>query len=190
MGSNDINSRRDLIVAGGTVNNAGAQVAANSWNGSSITLAPGQQTSYQAIVLPQAVTAANAPPSIGECQVDDIEGSLFIKGNTTQGLHYIGFGIYISKFDTRTGTWGVRFPSNLAADAARDDWVMLRVVTVTLPLPANVTDPMILELKLGLPHPVVLAGGEALHVVVDNNGSSVGAFDVNAFFRTRIQDVT
>lgn len=190
MGSNDLMARRDLIVAGGIVNNSGAQGSYQSWNSSSVTLAPGAQAAVQAVVLPQAVTAANAPPSIGECQVLDVEGSLYVVRNTVIGVYFIGFGIYISKFDSRTGTWGVRNPSNVGGDAARDDWLALRVVVVTLPAPSSVTDPMLVELKLGLPHPIVLAGGEALHVCIDNNSSSVGSFDFYSFFRTRISDVT
>jgi len=190
LGSMDLVARRDLIVSGGYVNNAGAQVATNGWNGAAIVLAGGSQAAYQAIVIPQAVTAINAPPSIGECQVDAIEGSLFLTTPSAAGIYYIGFGIYVSKFDTRTGTWAVRYPSNSAADAARDDWVALRAMVMTLPLAAGISDPMILELKLVLPHPIILGGGEALHVCVDNNGSSVGNISVTPYFRTRIADVT
>jgi len=190
LGSNDLQNRRDLIVSGGSVNNAGAQVAGSSWNGSAKTLAPGNQLAWQAIVLPQAVTAINAPPSTGQCKVLSVEGSFYISTPTVSGKYYIGMGIYISKFDSRTGTWGVRYPSNASSDAARDDWLALRVVVVTLPLPSVITDPMMVELHLDLPHPISLGGGEALHVCVDNNGSSVGSFDVDTFFRTRISDVT
>jgi len=190
MGYNDIMARRDLVVAGGYVNNAGAQVAVNSWNGAPVVLAPGNQMAFQGVVVPQAVTAINAPPSVGECKIVDVEGSVFLTTPTVQGLYYLGFGIYISKYDSRTGTWGVRYPSNLAADAARDDWLALRVVVVTLPLPADVKDPMMIEFKLGLPHPVLLGGGEALHVAIDNNAGSVGSVSAVPYFRTRIADVT
>jgi hypothetical protein len=186
---NDLMSRRDLIVAGGFVNNAGAQVASNSWNGAAQVLAPGSQIAYQALILPQAVTALNAPPSIGECIIKDVEGSVFLTTPTLAGVYYIGFGIYISKFDTRTGTWGIRFPSNIGSDASRDDWLALRVIVSTLPVPASVTDPMMLELRLALPHAVTLGGGEALHVCVDNNLGSVGSISVVPYFRTRIMDV-
>jgi hypothetical protein len=190
FGSNDLMSRRDLIVGGGYVNNSGSQLSNPSWNSGAITLAPGVQAAFQAVVIPQAVTAANAPPSIGECVIQDVEGSLYITNPTSTGVYFIGFGIYISKFDTRTGTWGIRYPSSTGSDAARDDWLALRVIVATLPLPATVTDPMMLELRLALPHPVVLGGGEALHVCVDNNSSSSGSINVYAFFRTRIADVT
>jgi hypothetical protein len=183
-------SRRDLIVGGGYVNNSGAQVAASSWNGNAITLATNTQAAYQAVVIPQAVTAANAPPSIGECMIQDVEGSLYLTAPTPAGVYYIGFGIYISKFDSRTGTWGIRYPSTVGSDAARDDWLALRVIVATLPAATGVTDPMMLELRLALPHPVILGGGEALHVCVDNNGSSAGSINVVAYFRTRIADVT
>jgi len=186
----DLQNRRDLIVFGGAVNNAGTQVAGNGWNGASMTLAPGAQIAYQAICIPQAVTAMNAPPSVGECEVVSLEGSIFVTTPTAQGLYYLGFGVYISKFDTRTGTWGVRYPSNLNADAARDDWLMLRALVATLPLPTAVTDPMLMELCLSLPHPVILGGGEALHVCVDNNAGSVGSVNVVPYFRTRVADVT
>jgi hypothetical protein len=190
FGSNDLMSRRDLIVGGGYVNNSGAQVATSSWNGNAITLATNTQAAYQAVVIPQAVTAANAPPSIGECMIQDVEGSLYLTNPTVTGVYYIGFGIYISKFDSRTGTWGIRYPSTVGSDAARDDWLALRVIVATLPVPGAVTDPMMLELRLALPHPVILGGGEALHVCVDNNGSSSGSINVLAYFRTRIADVT
>jgi hypothetical protein len=190
FGSNDLMSRRDLIVGGGYVNNAGAQVANSTWDSNGVVLAPGSQMAYQAVVLPQAVTAANAPPSIGECMVQDVEGSLFLTAPTVIGVYFIGFGIYISKFDTRTGTWGIRNPSNSGSDAARDDWLALRAIVTTLPTQPAITDPMMLELRLALPHPITLGGGEALHVCVDNNTSSAGSFNVYAYFRTRIADVT
>jgi hypothetical protein len=186
----DLMSRRDLIVGGGYVNASGAQVANSTWNGAALAIAPGGQIAYQAVVLPQAVTAINAPPGIGECKVDAIEGSIFLTTPTVAGIYYIGFGIYISKFDTRTGTWGLRYISVNSSDAARDDWLAIRAVVATLPLPAAVTDPMMIELKIQLPHPVILGGGEALHVAVDNNSSSVGSITANPYFRTRIADVT
>jgi len=190
LGSGDLMARRDLIVGGAYINNSGAQTATNTWNGAAIVLAPGSQAAYQAVVLPQAVTAANAPPSIGECRILAVEGSIFLTTPTVAGIYYIGFGIYISKYDTRTGTWGVRYASVNSSDASRDDWLALRAVVATLPLPAAVTDPMMIELNVELPHPVILGGGESLHVMVDNNASSVGSISLNSYFRTRIADVT
>jgi hypothetical protein len=190
LGSNDLMSRRDMIVPGGYVNNSGAQTAAQGWNGTAVVLTPGSQLAWQAIVIPTAITANNAPPSIGECQIDFVDASVFLTTPTVAGIYFFGMGIYISKYDTRTGTWGVRNPTNTGADAGRDDWLQLKVMVATLPLPAAVTDPMMLELKFVLPHPVILGGGEALHLCVDNNTSSVGSISTYAFIRSRIADVT
>jgi len=189
-----LEAKWDLIIAGGGVNNAGAQVATTSWGGLQ-TLGLGVQFAWQAIVIPQAVTAINAPPSVGECEVVDIEGSVFLKNPSVAGQYTFGFGIYISKFDTRTGTWSLRFPSIGApnADAARDDWLYLRAMTLVLPVTNSVTDSMLLELKLALPHRVILGGGEALHVCIDISqvpAGGLGVMDVVPFFRTRIADVT
>jgi len=190
FGSQDLAARKDTIIAGGYVNNGGAQTPGSGWNGAQLPLPAGSQVAYQAIVIPQAVTAVNAPPSIGECEVDQIEGSLYLSSPGSAGIYQLGVGIYISKFDTRTGTWAIRYPSNSSSDAARDDWLMLKAMTVALPLTAGVTDPMLLEFKLMLPHPIILGGGEALHVCVDNNTNSPATINVQAFFRTRVSNVT
>jgi len=182
-------ARRDHIIAGDYINNAGAQVATNGWNGGPIVIAPAAQVAYQAIVIPAAATAINAPPSVGQCEVDQVEGSLYLLTPTAAGVYFVGVGIYISKYDARTATWGIRFPSTSAADAARDDWLMVKGLVLTLPLPANVTDPMVIELKLALPHPVILCGGEALHVCVDNASSSAGSISVVPYIRTRISSI-
>jgi len=185
----DMQARKDTIIAGGYVSNAGVQVATTGWNGAGVIMAPGAGISYQAVVIPAAATAINAPPSVGQCEVDNVEGSLFLQSPTVAGIYVIGCGIYISKYDTRTGTWGVRSSTNAASDAARDDWLMLKAFTVTLPLPAAVTDPMVLEIKLGLPHPILLGGGEALHVGIENNSGSVGSITVSPYFRSRVSNV-
>jgi len=188
--SGDIMARRDLIVGGGFVNNSGVQVASSTWAGSPVGLTPAGQIAWQAVVLPQAVTAINAPPSVGECVVQDIEGSMFLSNPTAPGIYYVGVGIYISKFDSRTGTWNLRSIVNTTTDAARDDWLMLRALVMTLPLTTGVTDSMELEIRLALIHPIVLGGGEALHVAIDSSSLSPGNLNVAPFFRTRISDVT
>jgi len=188
LGRMDLQQRRDLIVSGGYVNNSGVQVGTSGWEGNPVALNAGVQVAFQAICIPQAVTALNAAPGVGECRVVAVEGSLFVTSPSVAGLYILGFGIYISKFDTRTGTWGIRFPSK-DSDAARDDWLFLRGVVTTLPVPASVTDPMMIECALSLPHPVILGGGESLHVAIDNNGASAGNLSVIPYFRTRIADV-
>jgi len=185
----DLQARHDCIIAGGYINNSGVQTAAVGWSPTSLVLAAGTQCAFQAVVIPAAATAINAPPSVGQCEVDQIEGSFFLSTPTAAGLYYFGVGIYISKYDQRTGTWGIRYPSNVGADAARDDWLLLKAFVATLPLPASVTDPMVIELKLALPHPVLLGGGESLHCCVDNNTSSAGSISVASFFRAHISNV-
>jgi len=80
--------------------------------------------------------------------------------------------------------------SNSSSDAARDDWLLLKAMVIALPTTASVTDSMLLEVRLALPHPVVLGGGESLHVAVDNNSGSAGSITMVNYWRTRIADVT
>jgi len=176
-----------LIVSGGYVNQAGVQAAIGSW-GSTLMLAASGGVNYQAIVIPAAVTAANAPPAIGQCQVDDVEGSLFLTEPSVLGVYLIGFGIYISKFDKASGTWSTKDPTN-ATEAAGDDWIVLRAVRVSLPTQGVVTDSMLLEFRCNLPHPITLGGGEALHVCIYSVAANPGSLNLTPYFRTRIQDV-
>jgi len=184
----DVRARTDWQLGGGIVTAAApTPVASPSWGSGFLVPAAGT-TNIQAAILPEAVTAVNSPPSIGELQVDEIQGSIFFTF-VTSGLYAIGVGIFISKFNTSVGAWVLRSPS-VASEASDDDWLFLRMLIITVPTTVN--DYTSVEVPIGLPHPIILGRGEALHVAVDNGAgftTSAGQIACAPYFRSRISNV-
>lgn len=129
----------------------------------------------------------NAPPGVGELQVDEIQGSLFVTTPSQTGVYFFGVGIYIAKY--ALGQWDLMIPTS-APQGGNDFFLYQRVMTGYLPAMSSWIAPTILEVPLKLPGPVVLGGGEALHVTISNDGTSAGSFNVNAYFKSRISRIT
>jgi len=189
----DIRRRSDWVSGGGVIFNSAPTVisAVSSWGGTSGALATTASATWQAVTLPTAATAANAPPGVGELEVDEVMGSIFVPFATVAGVYIIGVGIYVSKYDSNRGSWDTRAIANSTGpDATRDDWLFLRVMVVIFPGVSTVI-PSGIEVPLAIGRPVVIGGGEAIHVTVDNLTAAVaGVISPIAYFRTRISNIT
>jgi hypothetical protein len=188
----DVRRRSDWVTGGGTILSASPTTinAMSSWGGTSGNLPTTAACTWQAVTLPTAATAQNSPPGIGEVVVNEVMGSIFIPFATVAGVYCIGVGIYVSKYDSYRGSWDTRALANSTGpDASRDDFLMLRVITAIFPGVATVI-PSGIEIPLAIGAPIVLGGGEALHVTVDVLTSAVaGNVAALAFFRSRISNI-
>jgi len=184
----DVRRRSDWVVGGTFINAAGVAVSGPTYGAlSSYSIGPSFAYAHQVVGLTPVAGALNAPPSIGQVAVEEIQGSFFLSNPTIAGVYIIGVGIYISKYNTITGTWDMRFPSGTAAEGQRDDWLYLKPLVVQMPLAATYTGPIMLEIPLHLPRRVVIGGGEALHVGIDCSSAPLASsITVNPYFRGRI----
>jgi len=182
--------RHDWIVGGTSCDNSGAPGTTASWGGS-ITLASGQAVTLQLGSIPIAPAApTSAPPPVGEMEIQAVSGSLFFTNlNPTPAVYTFGIGIYIAKYNVVSGKWDIRQPQQ-TAEACRDDYEFLRVVQVTLPglvstIPATQTfPPIMVEVPVGLTNPVILGGGEALHLSVDCLGATINTVGTQSGYMT------
>jgi len=176
----------DYLVAAAYLNDSAVLVASPSW-GVLVGPGPGSNVTWQAVVLPSLTPLPNTPPAIGRAVIDSIDGFIDIVLSKA-GIWYYGVGIYISKFDTRTSTWGVRSAIS-PADAARDDWLFLTGKFGYYNGMNESSAPSTVSVRLTMP-PIQISSGEALHVVVSNSGNSSSGLLVAPYFRARLRGVS
>jgi len=181
------------IVGGTAVNSSGTVISSppTTWtpNSSGLVLAPGSGFNFQAVVI-QPVPASGTP-SIGRLKIDEVRGCLSFGGNTSSGTCFVGVAIYISDINATTSAWNVRNPT-VAADAARDDYLFLKMIGLDLTAYAaggQLENRIMAELELSISSPVLIGGGQALNVGVYSAGSSQVSLQVNSAFRTRVGPV-
>jgi hypothetical protein len=134
---------------------------------------------------------ATSTPNIGRFRINEVKGSIYIvpSASAPAGTYSVGVAIYVADINNTTTVWEVRNPT-VPADCSRDDYLFLE--EISFDLPAAGTDVAIargIEFKLSISQPVMIGGGQALHVAVYNHAGSVGAVQVAPAFRTRINTV-
>jgi hypothetical protein len=187
----------DWIVSTATVDSAGAPVAASAavatFGGSLLIPAASFGTWQAAVVNP---TPMSSTPSVGRLRIDELAGHIYFNSNAAaQGSFAIAVAAYVSDLNNTTTLWNVRNPMN-PTDASRDDYLFLEGLEFeSSGQAAQVSGPLSVGIKLSLSQPVVIGGGQALHVVVANQVPTKGSGDTgqsvvaNAFFRTRVGPV-
>jgi hypothetical protein len=173
-------------VIGGTATPTGPATWQNGTT--AFPLLSGQQVSYQAVVV---VPAANlGTPGIGRLKIDEIKGRIYCtptQSHTTPPRVTVGVGIYVSEYTISTTKWSVHDPL-VTADAAVDDYFFLEVQEKIMPClgALNVTADSWMYFDLHLANPLIIGGGQALHVTVSVI-TAAGGFGVNvaSAFRTR-----
>lgn len=189
-GSGDVIPRMDWVVGGGQVIPGAATINNPSFNGSAQSLTAGSAYAHQLVVVPIPVPALNQTPTIGEMKVRGVVGSVFFDSATTAGVYNIGVGMYIAKLNSNTGVWDMRsiFGASFA-DATRDDWLFLRVMRLVSPANTTFTLPSCFEIPVAISRSIVLGGGEALHLQIENAAGSTGQLSSQAFVRSCISGV-
>lgn len=183
----------DWIVSSASVDSTGAPITSGgltSWNGQK-TIASGSITSQAVVVQP---TPAASTPSVGRLRVDQIRGRILVTldpSDVVSSLGGVAVGIYVSDLNNTTTLWNVRDLS-VPADACRDDYLYLEG-KVWAQAPSTPSSPVELVcFDLSISQPVVIGGGQALHVTVSLTGGSKlvpQLTDIFAFFRTRVGPV-
>jgi hypothetical protein len=194
------NRVRDWIVGGSAINSSGGVIASppTTWtngSGAAFNLINGGAFSYQAVVIQPA--PASGTPGIGRLRIDQIKGRLmFAKANGasvfTAGGAMIAVGIYVSEVNQTTTNWHVRNPL-VPADVCRDDYLFLEAHFMDIPPLGNnlgsVTG-FLPEINLSIDRPVVIGGGQALHVTVSCSSSDSDTYLlVMSAFRSKVGPV-
>jgi len=176
-----------LVTASGT-DDAGAEQASVNWGGPAQTLAAATTVTFQPVVIPEAVTANNAPPSIGQCDIVGLDATIDITSVSAAGLYTVGVGLYVSNFSTKTAQWELREPTD-AGDAGDQDFLHLVCHAFAAQLAAAETGPVSIQLRAMLPFPIRIGAGQALHLTLDNSANSPGIITFVPFIRAKISHV-
>jgi len=176
------------IVTSSGANASGTAESTVNWGGASQTLNAGTTISFQAVVIPEAATAANAPPSIGECDIVGLDATIDITSVSAAGRYLVGAAAYVSDYVAQATEWEVQDPCN-ANDA--DDADLLHVVAhaFSSPLVAADTAPVSIQLRVMLPFPIRIGVGQALHVTLSVDSTSAGNVSYTPFIRAKIAHV-
>jgi hypothetical protein len=173
----------DWVTSSVSTDNTGTAATVSSWGGAITSIAAGSGLSLQLMSFP--TTNVASPPSIGEVIVNMIVGSIFFSSPSAAGVYVVGIGIYVSQYNTTATKWAVRTPT-LSTDAARDDYLFLRCIEIVLTVSTTLTTEQVIEVAVGLPGPVQLGNGEALHLTVNNDTLSAGSLSMVPFVRSHI----
>jgi len=143
------------------------------------------------LLVQEPSLAPSVSPTINELQIAEVMGSIFIDPGNTGSPNIqvnVAVGIYVSEYNSNTSKWLMKDPLS-PVDAQDDDWLYLRGQYEISPDSAvvlNAADKM-MEFRLGLPKPEILAHGEALMLVVNVGVTSGAKFcSVQSYVRSRI----
>jgi len=184
------------IVGGSATDNTGSVIGGASPTGPSTwsctpanaqTIVPSTPFSYQAVTI---VAAPNTTtPTIGRIKVDEVKGHIYVCDFTNASEHAFAVGIYVSEFNSNSGKWDVRDPM-ITSDAARDDYFFLEAQAWDFPITTNATAQSGFRFDLKLSNPLILGGGQALHVTVSyRNAANTGSATCYSMFRSRVGPV-
>jgi len=176
----------DWVVGGRGVDNTGSPVAAIPTFGGSFVVNAGNNGTYQAVVV--IPTPASTTPNVGRLRIDEIHGRVCVSGAGAAGKYGVAVGIYVSDVNNTTTLWNVR-QCTLGADAARDDYLFLEGKWFQVDAGSTMENQPWICFDLKIPGPVVIGGGQALHVTVANDTASANLIVVGAYFRTRVGPV-
>jgi hypothetical protein len=140
------------------------------------------------VIIPEAVTSNNAPPSIGQCDIVGVDATIDITAVSAAGLYVVGIGLYVSNYTKATTQWDLRDPVD-AGDAGDQDFLHLVAHAFQAQLPAAETGPVSVQLRVMLPFPIRIGSGQALHVTLSNGTNSAGTLSFVPFIRAKIAHI-
>jgi len=183
---NPVSERGDWVVSGQGVTSSGTPGSLTGW-GSETSVGIGTPSSLLAVALPIAA-AATGQPTVGQVEIDKINGRCTFYSPSVTGIYAMAVGIYIAELNSTATQWAVRDPS-LAADAARDDYLYLETCTRSLCLPAAKTSWDGEEFELTLSQPVRIGVGQALCVTMALGSITVATATMlcGVFVRTHVR---
>jgi len=180
----------DWVVGGRIVDSTGSPIATRpSWGpAGAFTLPAGGSGSYQGVVI--IPTPSSGTPGVGRLRIDEVHGRVCVsaQGAGSSGIAHVAVGMYVSDVNNTTTLWNVRAVTT-AADCARDDYLYLEGKSFTCGATDSVPDQPNICFDLKLPFPVVIGGGQALHVTISNDAASTLTCIVTAYFRSRVGPV-
>jgi len=182
----------DWVIGGTGLNNVGGPIALTGWNGGLGTLASGTPQTFILVGEPTPAslsTATLAPPSVGEVEIAEVAGSLFftaISGSADK--FFLAVAIYVTEFNMPGTNWAVRDPLN-PVEAVRDDYLFLRAMTFFMPNQAGGTSEVTQEVRVAIPSPEVIGGGEALVLTMSMVSASASTLGYMPFVRSRLRAV-
>jgi len=139
---------------------------------------------YQATVI--APVPDSGTPTIGRMKIDEIKGAITLSAFSAAGRYTAAVCIYVSELTSAAAnTYDVRDPLN-NADAARDDYFYLEAQEADMPATLTATSPAAFKFDLKLANPLIIGGGQALHVTVSMVSAVAAATCMlSSMFRTR-----
>jgi hypothetical protein len=161
----------DWITSGASTDATGAPLGGASivgWGGFQ-TVANNVAVTSQAVVIPPSPAAST--PGIGRLRIEELRGQVSFRNfGASADTFDTWVCVYVSDMNFTTTLWNVRNPS-VAADVSRDDYLYLQhrgwgacVATATTALDE------VMEFELSISQPVVIGGGQALHISVISIG--------------------
>jgi len=176
------------VISSSGTDASGTATTPVNWGGASQTIAAGSTLTFQPVVLAPAVTAGNAPPSLGETDIVGLDCHFDVTSMTVGGLLVIGAALYVSEYNTNATKWAVRTPT-LNTDAMRQDNIHIVAAALTVPVIASDAMPVSISLRLLLPYPIRIGASQALHCTIGNDTVSAGVISFTPFVRARIANV-
>jgi len=156
-----------------------------SIGGTAVTLASGVPFTVQAAVIAQAPMAGN--PTLGRMRVDEIKGTVTVYGSATATAMAVAVGIYVAESTSAVAfSWDVRDPLSVAG-ASMDDYFFLEAQVLDMPEVAEQLAPSSMVFHLKLANPLIIGGGQAVHVTTSMIGPATAL--MKTAFRTRIGPV-
>jgi hypothetical protein len=134
-------------------------------------------------VVPAATGAAAIP--VAQADVSEVDCKIDVYGGTVAGGYILGSGLYIGEYDDVNAVFSNQQPL-VIGDAARDNWMALRVGAVSLPLNAATTTALHYStLSFTWKGRVLVDMGLALKVILQNSNLSSGGINFSLFVRSR-----
>jgi len=182
----------DWIVSSASVDATGLSnpgAGLQGWADSGILITSGSFVTSQLVVINPVPMSST--PSVGRLRIDEVRGCVHLSsaGGAAACIVQYSVALYVSDLNNTTTLWNVRNPLT-PADAARDDYLFLEGgELISVPRAAMTGLFETVRVSISLAQPVIIGGGQALHLViagVSSTGTQVGA---TSFCRTRVGPV-
>jgi len=171
-----------LNASGGTT----APVVFSGWN----TILSIATTTPNHILLVSEKAASPGPqPFIGQAQIDEVQGSIYFTDPSATGLYRCFCGLYVAEWSNQNSTWEVRDLSS-PIDSQAGDFLFLRAMAVDVPATGSDAAAVSIEVKLGLPKPIVIGQDQALMLSFQFGGPALSTMNATAFIRSRFSHAT
>jgi len=135
-------------------------------------------------VLQNTIPAATITMPVSVAMTDAPNFGVCLNSISPLGPVAIGVNLYVSSFNSQTGSWMVYDPL-LDSTACRDD--MLDIMQDVFLQPAFAFGHTGRRWSVKLPYPIMIGAGQALHVTFSNSiNSNTGGILTVAFIRSRV----